>query len=279
MTMNSAADPARSAYGAGKVATIAVTGIVAGLALGVATLGGVLAAQVSSAKRRPMVDPRTAPEVGGSGGTDSATRIKFALLGDSLAISVGTHKVEDSLGGRIGQGIVNAGYKVDVTSVAVANSRTSDVRIQVSRALITSEDDPYDVALIVVGSLDATSWGSISEVSRAMLRAVSSLRSGGVQVVVATAPDLGAVHCVGAPLRTLWSWRSHKIAAAQASAAEDAGATVINLAEELGPLFRADPGTICPDGFHPSSDGYRLIAERLIPAVRSACERSTKSRA
>lgn len=279
MKMNSAIVRTRSAYGARKMAAIAATGMVAGVALGVATLGGVLAAQISSAKRRPMVDPRTAPEVGGSGGTDSATRIKFALLGDSLAISVGANKVEDSLGGRIGQGIINAGYKVDVTSVAVANSRTSDVRIQVSRALITSEDDPYDVALIVVGSLDATSWGSISEVSRAMLRSVSSLRSGGVQVVVATAPDLGAVHCVGAPLRTLWSWRSRKIAAAQASAAEDAGATVINLAEELGPLFRADPGTICPDGFHPSPDGYRLIAERLIPAVRSACERSTKSRA
>jgi len=277
MTVNSAAR--RRTALARKAAAVAATSVAAGVALGIATLGGVLAAQVSSAKRRPMVDPRTAPEVGGSGGVDTATRIKFALLGDSLAISVGTNKVDDSLGGRIGQAIVDAGYKVDLNSVAVANSRTSDVRIQVSRALITSEEDPYDVALIVVGALDATSWGAISEISHSMLRAVSALRSAGVQVVVATAPDLGAVHCVGAPLRSLWGWRSRKVAAAQAAAAEEAGATVVNLAEQLGPLFKADPGTICPDGFHPSPDGYRLIAERLIPVVRSACERSTKSRA
>jgi lysophospholipase L1-like esterase len=35
-------------------------------------------------------------------------------------------------------------------------------------------------------------------------------------------------------------------------------------------VFRADPGTFSEDGFHPSADGHRLLAEALLPAVSAA---------
>ena len=41
----------------------------------------------------------------------------------------------------------------------------------------------------------------------------------------------------------------------------------------LGPsalVFRADAGTLCYDGFHPSADGYRVWAHALYPAVAKA---------
>jgi lysophospholipase L1-like esterase len=35
-------------------------------------------------------------------------------------------------------------------------------------------------------------------------------------------------------------------------------------------VFRADAGTLCYDGFHPSADGYRVWAHALYPAVAKA---------
>jgi lysophospholipase L1-like esterase len=35
-------------------------------------------------------------------------------------------------------------------------------------------------------------------------------------------------------------------------------------------VFRADAGTLCYDGFHPSADGYRVWAHALYPAVEQA---------
>jgi lysophospholipase L1-like esterase len=45
---------------------------------------------------------------------------------------------------------------------------------------------------------------------------------------------------------------------------------VVDLGEETGAVFRADAGTLCYDGFHPSADGYRVWAHALYPAVAKA---------
>ena len=37
-----------------------------------------------------------------------------------------------------------------------------------------------------------------------------------------------------------------------------------------GPVFRADPNTLCEDRYHPSADGYRVWAYALLPAVAHA---------
>jgi lysophospholipase L1-like esterase len=44
----------------------------------------------------------------------------------------------------------------------------------------------------------------------------------------------------------------------------------VDLGERVGPVFRADPAAYSEDRFHPSADGYRLIAEALLPAVTDA---------
>ncbi|MEO6957702.1 MAG: SGNH/GDSL hydrolase family protein [Antricoccus sp.] len=262
-----------------RIAARTAIGACATITLAAATSVGVLLAQVAAAKRHPMTDPRTAPEIGGASGPQNASRIKLVVLGDSLALSVGVTDPQDSLTGRLTAAMVEVGYRVELTGVAVSNSRSVDVRIQVSRALITSENDPYDVALIVVGAGDAMQWLPLDEIGRATQRSITALREAGLEVVLATCTDLGAAQCISRPLRTLWGWRSARIARMQAAVAQDAGATAVNLVSELGSLFRADPGMICADGFHPSADGYRLIAERLEPALTAACERSTKSNA
>jgi lysophospholipase L1-like esterase len=61
-----------------------------------------------------------------------------------------------------------------------------------------------------------------------------------------------------------------RMARAQARAVSGADGIVVDLAEETGAVFRADAGTLCYDGFHPSADGYRVWAHALYPAVEQA---------
>lgn len=255
-------------------------GIAAGslLASSAVLLVGVFGAQLAATRRRVLVDPRTAPDLGGVLGSGGSL-VRLLVLGDSTAVGVGITDAADSVPGRVAAALVRRGWSVDTTSVAVAGSRAADVRMQISRALVTSEQQPHDVALILVGGIDATGWTPISEITRSTTRAVVALRNAGVHVVVGTCLDLGASRCTGFPLRDLWCLRSRRVSTAQTAAAEAAGAHVVNLFERLGPIFRADAGALSTDGFHPSADGYRLIAEALIPPAIAACEESSKSRA
>ena len=59
---------------------------------------------------------------------------------------------------------------------------------------------------------------------------------------------------------------------AQAGAVRAAGGAVVDLGAETGAVFRADAGTLCHDGFHPSADGYRVWAHALLPAVSAAAD-------
>lgn len=82
-----------------------------------------------------------------------------------------------------------------------------------------------------------------------------------------TCPDLGAARALAQPLREVAGWLGRRTARAQARAVLATGGTVVDLAGETGPVFRADPGTLCHDGYHPSADGYRVWAHALLPAV------------
>jgi lysophospholipase L1-like esterase len=61
-----------------------------------------------------------------------------------------------------------------------------------------------------------------------------------------------------------------RLARQQAAAAGAGGAVVVDLGARTGAVFRADAGTLCHDGFHPSADGYRVWAHALLPAIEEA---------
>jgi lysophospholipase L1-like esterase len=127
--------------------------------------------------------------------------------------------------------------------------------------------DRPDVAVVLIGANDATTVRRPSEAAAYLGAAVRRLRDAGVEVVVGTCPDLGAVRAVAPPLRQVVGWLGRRMARAQTRAVLSAGGTVVDLAAETGAVFRADAGTLCYDGFHPSADGYRVWAHALLPAV------------
>lgn len=236
------------------------------------TVGGatLIAAEALAARTRRYARPDLRLAMRTSVGEPAGTPLRLVLLGDSSALGVGVDRVADTVGGHLAgllSGSQGAGRRVELSSVAVSGSRGEDLGTQVARALL---GEPPDVAVILIGTNDATGLRRPGTSAAHLAAAVRRLRDAGTAVVVGTCPDLGAVRAFAPPLRQIVGALGRRMARAQAAAVVEAGGVPVDLAERAGPVFRADAGTLCRDGLHPSADGYRVWAHALFPAVAEA---------
>lgn len=195
--------------------------------------------------------------------------VDLLLLGDSIAAGLGAGHRRDTLGARLAKGIAReVGRPVRLRTAAVVGSETSALAAQIAGL---GPDYVADVAVIVVGGNDVTHRIPAARSAAQLQEAIGILRRHGMPVVVGTCPDLGTLRAVPQPLRTLASRSSRQLAAAQARAAQQAGARVVGLARAVGPVFAERPDEMFSiDRFHPSALGYRRTADALLPAVRQA---------
>jgi lysophospholipase L1-like esterase len=246
----------------------------AGIALIAGTVGGaaLLTAEAIAARSRRYAKPDLGLAVRANLGKEGKPPLRMVLLGDSSALGVGVDTVEDTVGGHLARMLAEAGANVALSTVAVSGARCADLATQVARAQLGTRPD---LAVILVGTNDATHLVRPGEAAASLATAVRRLRDAGTAVVVGTCPDLGALRAVAPPLRQIVGWYGRRMARAQTSAARAAGASVVNLANQVGPVFRADPGMLCHDGFHPSADGYRVMAYALFPELAAAAHLSS----
>ncbi len=235
------------------------------------TVGGaaVIAGEVVAARVRRYAQPDLNLALRTTVGPASAPPVRLVLLGDSGALGVGVDLAGDTVGGRLAE-LLSAepgGRRVELSCVAVTGSRSVDLATQVARALL---GQPPDVAVILVGANDVTGLRRPAESATHLGAAVRRLREAGVAVVAGTCPDLGAARAFAPPLRQILGYAARRTARAQLQAVRAAGGTAVDLGRTTGPVFRADAGTLCRDGFHPSADGYRVWAHALYPAVAEA---------
>lgn len=241
--------------------------VLAGAGVAAAGLAGAaLAVEGVLATRREYVDPASAPPIKGDFGPADGQLVRLAVLGDSTGAGSGVSALTDTVGGRLAGRLARGPARVALSGVAVSGARCRDLAGQVTVLLA----NPPDVAVIVVGANDALLGSSLAAVRSDLGAAVARLRDAGVRVVVGTCPDLGAARALAQPLRALAGWRGRAVAAAEAGATRAAGGDAVDIGRITGPVFRADPGTLSEDRFHPSADGYRLWADALEPAVRAA---------
>jgi lysophospholipase L1-like esterase len=192
--------------------------------------------------------------------------LRLALLGDSIAAGQGASRPEDTIAHRLVRGLAAADVEAAARVFAVPGARSNGLRRQVDQAL---EWTPH-LAVVVIGANDVTHRTHPDDAARALAETVRRLHASGADVVVAPAPDLSAVPGVPAGMRAAVRAASAGLRERQVEAARAEGARIADEEAGTSGAFRADPRLFSADGFHPSSAGYAVIAEGLLPQVLAA---------
>ncbi|WP_435200082.1 SGNH/GDSL hydrolase family protein [Janibacter sp. GS2] len=254
----------------GKVAGRALAGA-AGTALAGVTAAGLgygLIQAEAKITRRIVGNPFDgAPDDDGVYGAAPGDPVRLLVLGDSTAAGMGADNRYQTIGAILASGLAAImGRPVELTNEAVVGAESSDLNIQLSRAL--ARIDHADVAVILVGANDVTHRIDRSVSVKHLQRTVRYLRTLDIPVVVGTCPDLGTVEPVPFPLNRLLRQWSRELAAAQTVTAVEAGARTVSIGDLLGPEFAASPSVMfSQDRFHPSAAGYARVASALLPTV------------
>jgi lysophospholipase L1-like esterase len=247
-------------------------GVAAGLSGATTALGVALLKYEAQHARAVIGLPGEAPPTDGVYGTGEAAPLRMLVLGDSLAAGLGVGEARQTLAGSVATRLADErGRPVRLVNVAKIGAESVDLPGQLDRGLVSCPKP--DVAMIVVGANDLTHGRDWSESLRELSGTIGRLRAAGSQIVVGTCPDIGTVQPIATPLRQLAGRQSVRYAGRQREVAAKAGAHVVPLGERLGPEFRTHPEQYFgPDRFHPSAEGYRLGADAMMPAVRTAAD-------
>lgn len=196
--------------------------------------------------------------------------LQLLLVGDSIAAGLGADRPKGTLGARLAKEIAREIERpVRLTTIARVGSETWMIPEEQLPRLLPSYIP--DVAVVVVGGNDVTHRIPVNESIASLVEVIGDLRERGAHVIVGTCPDIGALRPIPQPLRSLGSRASKQLAAAQAEAAQRAGAWVVSLADAVGPFFVTNPEEMFSlDHFHPSELGYRRTAEAMLPSILNA---------
>lgn len=192
--------------------------------------------------------------------------LTLVVLGDSIAAGLGATRQRHTLGVQLAKRLGRAtGRAVRLVPLAEVGAESSWLERQVDNL---AEDIVPDVAVVVVGGNDVTHRVRVADSVADLEDAIVRLRRRGAQVVVGTCPDLGALVLVRQPLRRLASQASRRLAVAQREATIRSGGHPVSLGDLVGTHFVTEPEEMFAlDRFHPSSTGYRRLAQALLPTV------------
>lgn len=189
--------------------------------------------------------------------------LRFAVLGDSLAAGTGAARAADGLGPRLAAGLRAAGVPTLLEVVAVPGAVSPGLAAQVDRVRARRPG----LALVVVGGNDLIHGIPVADSVEHLHRAVADLRAAGAQVVVVPVPDLSVVAHVPPQLRDLVRGASSALRAAQSRAVAGAGGRVLEPSAATTARFAAEPALFSGDRFHPSGEGYAVLADGFLPEL------------
>ena len=192
--------------------------------------------------------------------------LRFAVLGDSIAYGQGASAPADTAAARLVADLAGRGIETTLRMYAVPGARSEALAAQAESALVWCPQ----LALIVIGANDLTRLVPPQLAAAQLGAAVRQLRAAGAEVVVAPAPDLSVVPWVPPHMRAIVQAASTVLHQAQTEVATAGGAHVADIGMSSAAGFAADPGLFSSDRFHPSCDGYAIIAAALAPTVRKA---------
>ncbi|MER6778551.1 MULTISPECIES: GDSL-type esterase/lipase family protein [unclassified Streptomyces] len=218
--------------------------------------------------RQPPWDGRAVAAPCGRYGPAGGTALPFVLLGDSSAVTVGVVDRQDTIGAQLAGMLASRLERaVELEVLARAGATTAALGRQVRSVTGRSATG---LAFILIGGNDVMLPAPVSRSADRLGHYVRELRSAGWEVVVGSCADIGAAPALRRAAAAVASVRSRKLARLQSAAVLAAGGRVVALETDA---FRRRPVQLyCPDGFHPSPEGYRVYLRLAGSAVAAAGE-------
>jgi lysophospholipase L1-like esterase len=241
------------------------TGYSAGSLAALAAVGYAVVRAEAKIARHTIGEPTDEPpDPTGVYGRYLGPALRLVMLGDSSATGLGCDSPAQTPGALLAGGVArDMRRRVRLDVYAVVGARSADLDTQVAKAL----HQRADVAVIMIGANDVTHTVWPGDASAQLGRAVATLRDAGAVVVVGTCPDLGTVKPLLQPLKTVAAYWSRRMAQAQAVAVAENGGIAVSLGSLLAHEFSRHEALWSADRFHPSADGYRRVADVLLPSV------------
>ncbi|MEV4192418.1 SGNH/GDSL hydrolase family protein [Streptomyces toxytricini] len=207
----------------------------------------------------------TFPLANGTYGDHEGPALSLLVLGDSIAASVGTSTVEETLGAQCAATLSHATSRpVRLQVLARPGTTTGFMKHQLRKAL--RHPHPAGVALIIVGGNDVVAGTPLRLAAKKLAHHVAQLRQAGWHVLVGTCWDVGHVPAVRHWLRTPLSRRSRRLEHLQTTAVRRAGAVAIPLRD---PRHSTQPDLFAADRIHPSAHGHALHLQAIATALTS----------
>ena len=192
--------------------------------------------------------------------------LKLAVLGDSIAWGQGAARERERLAPRLVEGLERHGFEVSARVFAVPGARSAGLAAQVTACV------PWgpDLAVVVIGANDLTHLVPLDGAVDALGLAVRRLRAAGAEVVVAPAPDLSTVPHVPIFLRDAVRAAGEELRTRQSAVVLREQGRVADADHRASRAFGSDRSLFSADLFHPSSAGYAVIADSLLPTLLEA---------
>ncbi len=193
--------------------------------------------------------------------------VVYAALGDSTGAGVGARRGGGYVA-RLFERIERARPGSRLVNLCVSGAATSDVlRSQVGRV----GGARATLVTLCIGINDVTRQVSPEQFARNFEEIVARLRAQtAAPVVVSNLPDVSHAPSVPDFMRAAARLRISEFNALIAEAAARHALLLADTFEKSAAVIPAHPEFFCPDGFHPSDEGYEFWAFEMWPVVKRA---------
>lgn len=195
------------------------------------------------------------------------TPLVYVVMGDSTAAGQGA-PYEQGIASSTARELART-HSVAFTNLGISGARAADVvRDQLGEARALHPD----LVLLSLGANDVTHLTPIGSQRRNLETIIDGLRTSNpkVVIVVTGSPDMGSPPRIPRLLRGLAGRRTRSVNEMYLTLVREKRLTFAPIAEETGPVFRADPTLFDSDRFHPNTRGYALWTTVLNRALRDA---------
>jgi acyl-CoA thioesterase-1 len=186
--------------------------------------------------------------------TETEPVVRIVVLGDSLAAGLGLAEAE-AFPAVVESLLRGDGFDVRVVNAGVSGDTTAGGLSRVDWVL----QQPAEILVVELGGNDALRGQPLENTEKNLREIVRRGRTTGAAVVLL---GMDVPTNYGPDYATAFAGLYPRIA-------EEEGAILVpGFVRELG----ADPTLLQPDGLHPTAEGQRRLAERLLPTLTGVLE-------